>query len=385
MQSKLDEKLRRLENRHLKRQLRAVKRKNGEILIGQKKLINLASNDYLGLANDRRLIEASKIALEKWGVGSGASRLLAGNFPIHEELEEKISEFKQTEASLVFSSGYAANLGVLTALATPRDYIYLDELVHASLRDGARLSGANIRYFRHLDVNHLEKQLSENPSRGERFVVTDGVFSMDGDIAPLSDIVRVCEKYDATLIVDDAHGTGVIGPEGKGTVSYFKLEDRVPIQIGTLSKALGVQGGFVTGSKKLIEFLIQRARSFIYSTGLSPTLAAAAIEALKIAQKEEWRRHSISNYRRKLTTELKQKGYKILGHHEAPMLAVVVGEAEKAVNLAKQLEEHGVYAPAIRPPTVPLGTSRIRLAPIAVHSTEQIETVVESFPNQDEN
>jgi 8-amino-7-oxononanoate synthase len=370
----------RLAERHLKRELRTVERSGAVIKRNGATLINLASNDYLGLASDLRLITAAQLALERYGVGAGASRLLAGNFSIHEELELEIAKFKRTEAALVFSSGYATNIGVLTALAKPNDYIYLDELVHASIHDGARLSGARVERFRHSDVDDLEHRLKTNSSRGGRIVVTDGVFSMDGELAPLPDLVAVCERYDALLVVDDAHGTGVVGPKGRGTVAYFDLEDRVPVQIGTLSKALGVQGGFVAGSKELIQFLINRARSFIYSTGIAPALAAAALEALRIAEKEDWRRCIIAEYRRLLMNDLRAKGYNVLGEAQAPMLSVILGEPEVALNLSRQLEVAGAYAPAIRPPTVPRGTSRIRLAPIATHSSEQIETVLTAFP-----
>lgn len=376
------ETLDRLTERHLKRELRTVERSGPLIIRNGQKLINLASNDYLGLASDERVVGAACEALRRYGVGAGASRLLAGNFSIHEELEAALAEFKRAEAALVFSSGYATNVGVLAALATPRDHLYLDELVHASLHDGARLSGANVQRFRHADANDLERRLRENSSRGARIVVTDGVFSMDGDLAPLPDLVEVCERYDALLVVDDAHGTGVIGLGGRGTAAHFGLEKRVPVQIGTLSKALGVQGGFVAGSRELIQFLIQRARSFIYSTGIAPALATAALESLRIAESEEWRRKTIAHHREMLARSLQAKGYTVAGQLEAPLMLVMCGEAETALELALTLEGAGVYAPAIRPPTVPRGTSRIRLAPIATHTAEHIAQVIAAFPER---
>ena len=382
MQARWVEALGRLATRHLKRELRVVERAGPLIIRNGLKLINLASNDYLGLASDERLVAAVCAALSRYGVGAGASRLLAGDFPIHEELEAALAEFKRAEAALVFSSGYATNIGVLTALATPRDHLYLDQFVHASLHDGARLSGAAIHRFRHADVGDLEKRLSETTSRGMRIVVTDGVFSMDGDLAPLPQLVEVCGRFDALLVVDDAHGTCVVGPQGRGTVAHFGLEGHVPVQIGTLSKALGVQGGFVTGSRELIQFLVQRARSFIYSTGIAPALAAAALDALRIAQSEEWRRSVALRHREMLARNLRSKGYRVIGQPEAPMMSVVVGEPEAALELAHALEVAGVYAPAIRPPTVPHGTSRVRLAPVATHTTEQIELVIAAFPEK---
>ncbi len=372
----------RLAARHLKRELRLVERRGSVIVRDGRTLVNLASNDYLGLASDQRLIAAARAALERYGVGAGASRLLAGNFSIHEELEAALAEFKRAEAALVFSSGYATNVGILMALATPRDHLYLDELVHASIHDGARLSGARVERFRHADANDLERRLRENASRGARIVVTDGVFSMDGDLAPLPDLIAVCERHDALLVVDDAHGTGVVGPAGRGTAAHFGVEDRVPVQMGTLSKSLGGQGGFVAGSRQLIQFLIQRARSFIYSTGIAPVLAAAALEALRIAEGEEWRRETIKRHRERLACRLAAKGYEVRGELEAPMSLVMTGEAEAALELARALETAGAYAPAIRPPTVPHGTSRIRLAPIATHTAEQIEAVIAAFPEK---
>ncbi|MER3428944.1 MAG: 8-amino-7-oxononanoate synthase [Pyrinomonas sp.] len=375
------ETLDRLSARSLRRELRRFDRAGPVITAKGQRLINLASNNYLGLADDPRLIAAAKEALELYGLGASASPLVCGHLEAHERLEAGLASFKGTEAALVFSSGYATNVGVLSALATPRDAIFLDALVHASLHDGARLSGAEVRRYRHADVDDLRRLLRASSKRGARIVVTDGVFSMDGDLAPLPELVELCEELDALLVVDDAHGTGVIGPGGRGTAAHFGIEDRVPVQIGTLSKALGLQGGFVVGSEALIRFIVNRARAFIYSTAISPALAAAALCALKVVEGEPWRRQAAREHRRRLSDGLREKGYEVKGDPLAPMLLVMIGEAEQALKLAVDLENAGVFAPAIRPPTVPQGTSRIRLAPMATHSSEQIAQALDAFPN----
>ncbi|RMH32644.1 MAG: 8-amino-7-oxononanoate synthase [Acidobacteria bacterium] len=373
----------RLSAQSLRRELRCFNRSGPIVSLNGKQLINLASNNYLGLADDPRLLSSAKDAIEKYGLGSGASPLVSGHFEVHEMLETKLAEFKGAEASLVFSSGYAANVGVLSALATPRDVIFLDALVHASLHDGARLSGAEVRRYRHNDLEDLRRLIRSTSSvRGERIVVTDGVFSMDGDFAPLPELIELCEEMNAILVVDDAHGTGIVGENGRGTAEYFKVEERIPVQIGTLSKAFGLQGGFVVGSRTLIDFIINRARSFIYSTAISPILAATALCAIEIVKTEGWRRQTARNHRLCLKERLQEKGYEIKGEIDAPMILVMIGEAAETLELSSKLEEKGIFAPAIRPPTVPQGTSRIRLAPMATHSVEQIEKAIDAFPKR---
>jgi 8-amino-7-oxononanoate synthase len=381
MYAKWSETLNRLSAQNLRRDLRCFNRSSPIIVHNGKQLINLASNNYLGLADDPRLVSSAREALEKYGLGAGASPLVSGHLEVHEKLEAALAEFKGAEAALVFSSGYAANAGVLSALATPRDVIFLDALVHASLHDGARLSGAEVRRYKHKDLDDL-RRLIRNTSfvRGERIVVTDGVFSMDGDLAPLPELIELCEEMNAILVVDDAHGTGIVGASGRGVAEYFGVEKRIPVQIGTLSKAFGLQGGFVVGSKMLIDFIVNRARSFIYSTAISPILAAAALCAIEVIKEEDWRRQLAWKYRVHLRKGLQEKGYEIKGELAAPMLLIMIGEAEEALKLASELENNGIFAPAIRPPTVPQGTSRIRLAPMATHSFEQIEKAIEAFP-----
>lgn len=350
--------------------------------------IDLASNDYLGLARDERLAEAAAEAARREGVGAGASRLVTGNRPAHEALEETIAAYKGAERALLFSSGYAANVGVLTALAGPRDRIYADRLSHASLIDGARQSGARFRMYRHGDLEHLRTMMAadgvEDGGRGTAYVLTDGVFSMDGDLAPLPELAELAEEVGAVLVVDDAHGTGVVGPEGRGTVAHFGLEERVPVRVATLSKALGAQGGVVLGEAPLIELLVNRARSFIYSTGIAPPVAAAAREAVDLARGGDDRRRRLREHLQILREGCEARGYRVLGADPAPMIAVVVGAPEPTLRLAERLAEAGVRAPAIRPPTVPEGTSRIRLAPKATHERSAIEHALEAFPPADD-
>jgi len=342
--------------------------------------LNLASNNYLGFTHHPRLIAAAARALETYGAGAGASQLICGRAEVHADLEEALCKFKGVEAALVFSSGYAANVGVLTSLVGPRDQIFADKLNHASLIDGARLSRGEVHRYCHRDPDHLARLLHEHPGQGQRFIVSDGVFSMDGDIAPLPDLVALAEQHDAVLVLDDAHGTGVVGPGGKGTAAHFGLEDRVPVQIGTFSKALGAQGGFVAGSRTLIDFLVNRARSFIFSTGLAPASAAASKEALRVLEEEPDLLERLQSHLRRLREALLDRGYTLTGSPPAPMIAVIMGDPGDTLDLSAHLLDRGILAPAVRPPSVPEGTSRIRLAPMGTHVPEEIERVVEAFP-----
>ncbi len=344
-----------------------------------RRLVNLASNNYLGLAADPRLVAAAHAGLDAWGVGAGASRLVTGDFEIHRDLEAALADLKGAEAALAFTSGYAANVGVLTALAGPRDRIFADALNHASLIDGCRQSRAVVQRYEHKDADHLEELLRGAPARGQRFIVTDSVFSMDGDLAPLPELATLAERWGAALVVDDAHGTGVLGPEGRGAVHHFGIEGRVPVQIGTLSKALGAQGGFVAGSRVLVDLVLHRARSFVYSTAIAPVLAAAALAGVGLARAEGWRREKQRSHLARLRGGLREIGFTVVGEDVAPLLAVIVGSPDATLRLSAELEESGVLAPAIRPPTVPSGTSRLRLAPMATHSGEQIEGVLAAF------
>lgn len=335
-----------------------------------------ASNNYLGLAGDRRLIRAAIIAHEKFGIGSSGSRLTTGNTILHDQLEQRIASFKNKEAAMLFSSGYLANIGVISSLAGEEDCILSDELNHASIIDGCRLSKAKTIVYKHVDMEDLEKKLKEAQGYRYRFIVTDGVFSMDGNIAPLPDIVKLAKQYDAYVIVDDAHATGVLGENGRGTSEFLNVD--VDVTIGTLSKAVGTEGGFVVGSQKLIDYLRNKARSFIFQTGMSPGIAAASKKAIDIIEEEPDRREHLHRLERKLREKLVNSGFCILGE-QTPIIPVVIGEADKAVQFAQKLLEAGIYAPAIRPPTVPEGMSRIRLTLMASHTEEEISYIHQSI------
>jgi 8-amino-7-oxononanoate synthase len=331
-----------------------------------------ASNNYLGLAGDERVAERAAQAARTIGSGAGASRLVVGDTPAHRSLERSLAVKKQTERALVFSSGYAANVGTLTALDP--DVIFSDELNHASIIDGAQLSGADVEVYDHCDASSLAAAMDERASSGSEeswLVVTDSVFSMDGDIAPIEEVCDVAERHGAWVMVDEAHATGVY--EG-GIVGARGLSDRVDVQLGTLSKALGAQGGFVAGEESLVEYLVNAARSFVFSTGLAPPAAAAAERALELAPS---RRESLHENAERLRTELTAMGYEVWG--DTHILPVVVGDREVAVALDEHLREAGIVVPAIRPPSVPEGTSRLRLAPQATHTPDDIDSCLEAF------
>lgn len=346
-----------------------------KILINGQRYINFSSNNYLGLSGHSKIVQAAVKALKRYGFGSGASRLLSGSYIPHKKLEERIARFKKTEAALVFNTGYAANTGIIPAIAGVEAVILSDELNHASIVDGARLSKAKIKIYRHRDVNHLEKLL-KNPSR-KMLIVTDTVFSMDGDIAPLKDIVFLSKKYNAMLMIDDAHGTGVLGKTGRGGLEHFGIKTGEIIQMGTLSKALGCFGGFVAGSKNLINFLINRARSFIYSTSLPPAVAGACIMAIDIVDSESLTlRKRLWKNRQRLYHGLKNLGYDTL-NSETPIIPLFVGDVKKTLKIGNYLYKEKIFSPAIRPPTVPEGKCRIRFSVTAAHTDEDIDLVID--------
>lgn len=338
--------------------------------------IDCGSNDYLGLSRHPRVIAAARTALEEFGAGATASRLLRGNREIHVQLEEALAALKGTASALVFSSGYAANLGLLSAICDREDTIFCDSLDHASLVDGARLARASLRFYNHADADHLDRQLARR-SGGHAWIVTDGVFSMDGALAPLPELLEVADRHGATLIVDDAHATGVVGADGAGTLSHFGIDPSKVIQVGTLSKALGAQGGYVCGPTELTDVLVQSSRAFIYSTGLNPAAAAAALEGIRVSVDEpQWRERLHANLQL-LRSGLHDAGRTIYGQAPAPMCAVHVGEADDAMRAAATLADAGILAPAIRPPTVPAGTCRIRLAPTASLESAEVQRVLD--------
>ena len=346
------------------------------VLDGKEALV-FASNNYLGLANHPRVREAASAACEVVGTGSGASRLVTGDTLVHRDLEQLLAEVKGTERALCFSSGYAANVGTITALAP--DVIFSDEHNHASIIDGCRLSGAEVVVYDHRNTNALEKAMSGRDRKRESeeswLVVTDSVFSMDGTVGPLEAICEVAESYGAWVMVDEAHATGLY-EAGGGIVQREGLGDRVHVQMGTLSKALASQGGYVAGSESLVSLLVNTARSFVFSTGLSPPAAAAASEALHVARYGDRRAQLWENVTR-LRASLEKLDYDVRG--ESQILPVIVGDRNDALALAEALRERGIVAPAIRPPTVPEGTSRLRVTPMATHSSADIDRCLDAF------
>ncbi|MGI6640577.1 MAG: glycine C-acetyltransferase [Limnochordia bacterium] len=342
-----------------------------------RRVINLSSNNYLGLANHPRLKEAAIKATEKLGVGSGAVRTIAGTMDIHREFEEKLAKFKNVEACLVFQSGFTANSGTVSCILGREDVIISDELNHASIIDGSRLSRAQIVVYPHGDMDALREALETSQGR-RTLVVTDGVFSMDGDIAKLPEIADLAEEYGAILMVDDAHASGVLGRCGRGTVDHYDLHGRVDIQVGTLSKALGGLGGYVAGPQKLIDYLVQRARPFLFSTSHPPGVIAAAMEAIDLIQEEPELIDKLwdnTNFFRKGLQEL---GFDT-GNSATPIIPVIVGDERKTMQLADGLFEAGVFAQGIAFPTVPRGKARVRTIITAAHSEEDLQFALDAF------
>lgn len=375
----LEEELAYLQEHHLYRWLnRMDDSQAARTVINGKQSLLLSSNNYLGLTEHPELKAAARQAVTRWGTGAGGSRLTTGNLRLHEELENTIASFKRTEAAIVFNTGYMANLGAITALAGKDDLILSDELNHASIIDGCRLSQAKIKIFPHKDTRALEKLLQQAQGYRRRLIVTDGVFSMDGDLAPLPRLVELAEKYHALLMVDDAHATGVLGRRGAGTADHFNLEGKVHIQMGTLSKAVGSAGGYIAGSRKLIDYLRNKARSFIFSTALPPAVIAAATTAFRVIEENPQIRENLWANARYLRSGLKQMGYSISAE-ESPIIPIFIGDADKAMKVAEKLFDLGVFAPGIRPPTVPPGTSRIRVTVMATHTREDLDRALSAF------
>jgi glycine C-acetyltransferase len=343
-----------------------------------KKVINIASNNYLGLTTHPRLREAALAATKEYGVGSGAVRTVAGTMRIHMELEEKIARFKNVEACVVFQSGFAANAGTVSAILGKEDFIISDELNHASIIDGARLSRAKILVFRHKDIAHAEEQLaSVKDQPGRKLVITDGVFSMDGDIGPLPALCDLAEKYNAIMMVDDAHASGVLGRNGRGTIDHFNVHGRVDVQVGTLSKAIGALGGYVCGSRDLIEFLYHRARPFLFSTSHPPSVAATCIAAFEVLENEPELIDKLWENTRYFKKELGTLGFNIGGKNtpasETPITPIIVGEGRLAMEFSRELFKEGVMATGIAFPTVPEGKARIRTIMTATHTRDQLD------------
>lgn len=374
----IDGELQDLEERGLRRRLRVVRGPQGPRVTVEGRTLRLfCSNDYLGLANHPALTAAAKQAVERYGFGAGASRLISGTMEAHAALEERLAGFLGTGAALVYPSGYAANLGVIPALVGQGDAVILDRLNHASLVDGARLSGAKLLVYPHRDAERLREVLERHTGFRRRLVVTDGVFSVDGDIAPLREIEALARGHGAILMVDDAHGTGVLGESGRGTLECAGLE-RVNVLMGSLSKALGASGGFIAGGRRLIDYLINRSRGFIFTTALPPDACAAAVAALDLVASQPGLRERLWRNVERVRDGLLAMGFDLMGS-ETQIVPVLVGDARKAVEVADDLYERGIFLSAIRPPTVPEGLSRLRLTVTSAHTEEDIAFLLEAM------
>jgi 8-amino-7-oxononanoate synthase len=368
-------------------------------VIDGRPLVNFGSNDYLALASDPRLARAVTEALAAEGWGSGASPLITGHAALHRQLEERLAAFEGTEAALLFASGFAANAGTIAALVGPGDVVYCDRKNHASLFDGCRLSRADVRVYPHNDFGRLAALLDQSQRYGRRLIVTDTLFSMDGDLAPLLELADLADRFEAMLMVDEAHATGVFGPLGRGAAEHLGLddaqggrhsclpssdrgaaerlglEDRIPIRVGTLSKALGCVGGFVAGSRSLVEWLVNRARPYVFSTAAPAVMSAAALAALDIVEQEPQRRASLLTRADALRAELTQRGWNT-GQSASQIIPLIVGDPERAVALSLQLRDRGFFVPAIRPPTVPEGEACLRLSLTSGHTEEMVAALL---------
>jgi glycine C-acetyltransferase len=376
--------IQKLHDQHLYKKPRILETPaGGRVRMDGKEVVNMSSNNYLGLANHPKVREAAWRAIEEWGVGAGAVRWIGGTMAVHRELEERLARFKRTEAVLVFTSGFTANSGCIPAVVTGDDVVISDELNHASIIDGVRLSSAAYKksdgwVYAHKDMDALEDCLKRARSFNKRMIVTDGVFSMDGDIAPLPDIVALAERYDAFVMVDDAHASGVLGKNGAGTASHFGLYGRVDIQLGTLSKALGVVGGYIAGSSALKEWLTNRGRPYLFSTAHPPMVAAALIAALDVMENDPAPMRRLWDNARWWKTALAEKGFDTMGS-ETPITPVYVGDERTAQDMERLLWEEGVYALAIVYPTVARGQARIRTMPSAAHTDQDLADALAAF------
>ncbi len=375
----LAQELENLADQDLRRRLTIVEEglPGGRVRVAGRVLLNLSSNDYLGLSQDPRLIAAAREAAARWGVGAGASRLVVGHLALHEEVEAGLAAFKGTEAAVIFSTGYMTNLGVISALVGPGDTVFCDRLNHASIYDGIKLAGATLARFPHRDMNRLEDLLKE-ASPGKKLIITDSVFSVDGDLAPLPELVELKERHGAALMLDEAHATGVLGPKGAGLAEALGLSERVEVHMGTFSKALGSLGGFVAGDWRLIEYLHNRARSFIYSTAMPPPVLGAIAAALELVASEPERRAYLLEEAGKFRQGLTEAGFDILGS-ETQIVPVLAGDNARTLSVAARLREEGLMAVALRPPTVPPGRARVRFSLSAAHSREDLAAAREAI------
>jgi 8-amino-7-oxononanoate synthase len=367
-----------LEDAGLRRRLRALASgPDTEVMLDGRRVLQLSSNDYLGLAHHPALRAAASAAIERWGCGTGSSRLVAGHLELHATVERRLAAFKRTEGAVLFPSGYQANIGTIGALVGRGDHVYSDALNHASIVDGCRLSRATVHVYPHRDVQALEAALAATPRGGRRLIVTDTVFSMDGDRAPLRALAALAEHYHTWLMVDEAHATGVLGARGAGLAEADDVGACITAHMGTLGKALGSAGAYVAGSAALVDVLVNRARSFVYTTGLAPAAVAAAGAALDVVAAEPERRAALAENAARLRARLTALGLDVRG--DTHILPVVVGDNRRALALADALLARGVLVQAIRPPTVPAGTARLRVAPMATHAPAQIERALAAF------
>jgi glycine C-acetyltransferase/8-amino-7-oxononanoate synthase len=375
----ISDELKKIKKSGLYRELNTVEGAQGShVKIKGRTYISFCSNNYLGLANHPEVTKAAKDAVKKYGWGAGASRLISGNMKLHQALENEISKFKRKEAAIVFPTGYMANIGAICSLVSSGDLVISDRFNHASIIDGCRLSGADFRIYPHRDTVKLENVLKKSSKYSRRLIVTDTVFSMDGDLAPLPDIVGIAHKYKAMVMVDEAHGTGVFGKSGRGVLEHFNLNKEAEIIMGTLSKAIGSLGGFVSGNGDLINYLRNKARTFMYTTALPPAVCAASIMGIKLIQKDHSLRKSLWRNVHCVKERLKLLNLNVISS-ESPIIPIMIGDAKKAVEMSRFLFERGILIPAIRPPTVPIESSRLRITIMSTHAKNDLEKLLNAL------
>ena len=375
----LGQELAELRKLHLFREYRTIHGVPAEgVEIKGQRLLNLSGNNYLGIANHPLIKESAAKAIKDVGCGATASRLMAGNYELYDRVEQELARFKNTEAALVLNSGYIANLGIITALVGKGDLVVSDKLNHASIIDGILLSGAKFVRYKHLDVAHLERILQKASGYRHKLIVTDSVFSMDGDLAPLPEIVRLKEKHGAVLMIDEAHGGGVFGRNGRGLAEFYGVSDRVDVNMGTLSKAFGCGGAYVAGRKILIDYLKNKARSLIYTTGLPPAILGSIMGALQVVQSEGWRRNEVTAKAAWVRNEFVQEGFNTL-NSASQIIPLITGDNETALEFSRRLYEANILAMAVRPPSVPPNSARLRLTVMATHRQEDLVRAVETI------
>ncbi len=372
----LEQELAKLREDSLFRELKSVTGALNEwVEIKGKRLLNLSSNNYLGIAGHPLLKAAAIQAVQQLGCGATSARLIVGNYELYDQVEKDLAQFKDTEAALIFNSGYSANLGIIPALVGRGDIIISDKINHASIIDGIRLSGTKFWRYKHTDMVDLERCLIKAEGFRRKLIITDSVFSMDGDLAPLPEIVKLKEKYGAVLMIDEAHGSGIFGKNGRGLAEFYKVTDRVEITMGTLGKAFGCSGAYVAGRKVLIDYLRNKARSFIFTTGLPPSVLASVQAALQVVQKEHWRREEVLSKAAWVRSDLTEAGFKLL-NSQSQIIPILVGDNAATLQFSSRLFDVNILAMAVRPPTVPLNAARLRLTVMATHSNEDLAGAV---------